>query len=303
MMKKKIIIWCGVLTVLGALAFLVISKVAAVGPPTVDSVIASATPGGSESALTLAEYTTTTLYVRGSASDPDGCSTIASVSGRFYRTDVGGTCSFDNNTCYNIPACTLTNCSGGGDLTLDYACTAQIQFYADSTMNGPSAGSDWTANIKATDSVGGKGTGTDAIEMNTTVALGLPGGASVSFGSVGLGQISPQRNLSIINSGNSGIDFDARADGALNCQPPYGGQSIALNALKYSLVNGFAYAAGTSMTTGDVEVEMSLAPRTNDAAEQQQALYFLIQLPASGVGGHCQNNLTFTAKADAEGGW
>lgn len=272
--------------------------------PFVTNVTAAATSGGSEPALTLVENSTTNLYVHGTISDADGCADVAtngSVAGKFYRTNHlnADLCSADNNDCYTISnvACVKTGCDGPGDTVFTFECTAQIQYYADTTVSGPHSGSDWTAKITATDAATATGSQSDTIEMNSTVALDVT--PSIDYGTINLGVESAQKTLTITNTGNSGIDIDVSGSGSMNCQSG----SIPVENAHYSQSQGFAYAAGTPLAQTATEVELNLANQTNDAATSTKDMYFVLKNPALGVGGTCANTLTISARADTENGW
>lgn len=272
--------------------------------PTVDSVTASATSGGSETTLTLTENTTTALYAYGVITDADGCADVATngtVTGKFYRTDHlnADSCSPDNNDCYTMTnaQCTKTGCDGPGDNVFNYECTAQIQYYADSTMTGPHTATNWTAKIAATDASTATGANTDTIEMNSTIALDI--GSAITYGSLVLSAQSAEQTLTITNTGNTGIDVDTSAASDMTCSTG----SIPVSAVHYSMAQGFAYASGTAVSTGSQELELNLANRTNDASASTKNVYFRLLVPASGAGGDCTNIVTITAKTDAENGW
>lgn len=272
--------------------------------PFVSSITAAATSGGNESTLTLIESTTTPLYVHGSISDADGCADVAtngSVTGKFYRSNhaSGDGCSADNNDCYTIEnaACTKTACDGPEDPDFNYECTIQVQYYADSTTNGPHTDSDWTAKIIATDASTASGNATDGIEMNNTVALNAT--SSIDYGTNDLGAESGEQTLTTTNAGNSGIDIDLSVNGPMDCS---NGQ-MAANRVHYSQTQWFAYSGGAALSTTLTELELNLANQTNDAVQSTKNTYFKLVTPSIGVGGSCSNTLTITAKADTENGW
>ena len=98
------------------------------------------------------------------------------------------------------------------------------------------------------------------------------------------------------------MDTNLKVDGAMICDGQ-GSQNIPAGNSHYSGTSGFAWADGTALTTTFVEYELSLAPRTNDAAAAIQNLFFKLKLPVSGIRGSCTNTLTTIAIADTENGW
>lgn len=275
--------------------------------PTVDTVTAAQTSGGSQSAFNLNESVSTTLFVHGSITDTDGCEDVAvngTVTGKFYRSNLGAadTCTNDNNDCYPLlnANCTKTACSGPGDNIFNYECTAEIQYYADSTTAGANVSTDWTAKVKATDQATNVGTLTDTIEMNTLISLAVQ--ANMSYGNISLDTVGPEQTFTVTNSGNSGIDTNLKVDGAMICDGQ-GSQNIPAGNTHYSGTSGFSWADGTALTTSNAEFELNLGPRMNDGAPITKDLFFKLKMPVSGLRGMCTNTLTTTALADAEGGW
>lgn len=275
--------------------------------PSVDTVTAAQTSGGSQTAFNLTESVSTTLFVHGSITDGDGCEDVAvngSVTGKFYRSNLGAadTCTNDNNECYPLlnANCTKTACTGPGDNIFNYECTAELQYYADSTTAGPHSASDWTAKVKATDQATNFGTLTDTIEMNTLISLAVQ--ANMSYGNIALDTVGPEQTFTVTNSGNSGIDTNLKVDGAMICDGQ-GSQNIPAGNTHYSGTTGFNWADGTALTTSNAEFELNLGPRINDGAPITKDLFYKLKMPISGIRGTCSNTLTTTALADAEGGW
>lgn len=280
-------------------------SVSGASAPTVDTITAAASSGGSETSLTLSESTTTMLYVHGTISDADGCADVAtngSVTAKFFRSSLaeGADCSADNNDCYVIAnaACTKTACDGTPEDTLfSYECTAPIQYYADSTASGPHANTNWTARIAATDASPATGYGSDTIEMESTIALDVT--PSIDYGSVALGAESAEQTLTVTNVGNNGIDVDLSVSGPMNCTTGV----VTPGDIHYSATQGFSYAGGTSLSNTPTEFELDLGNRTNDATPSTKNVYLKLKMPQTGAGGSCSNTLTITGKADVESGW
>ncbi len=272
--------------------------------PVIDSVTAATTSLGNEAQLTLAPNSTTSLFAHGSISDTDGCEDVATngtVSGTFYRSNHlnGSSCSPDNNDCYQITnaSCSKSGCDGPEDTIFNYECSAQIQYYADSTTSGPHVASDWTVKITATDAATAQGIGTDTIEMATTVGLTIP--SSIGYGTVNLDGESAEQDLLITNTGNSGIDNDLSVDADMSCTNGV----VPAGNVHYATTASTAYTSGTALSTTAQEVELNLAPRSDDSTASTKNIYFKLKMPSSGAGGSCSNTLTVTAKADAENGW
>ena len=146
------------------------STVVANAAPTVDTVITAVASGGVDQAtVTPTEGSTKRVYFRGAATYNNGCNDIDTAGAWFirtYRTNVvnAETCTLDNNDCYaaTIPVnLTLSNCTGVGDLSLDYEGFIDVQFYGDATDTGSAfAANDWTGWVKAVDEAASPAFGT-----------------------------------------------------------------------------------------------------------------------------------------------
>lgn len=304
-MRKVFVFGTLVALILGGLLFIPAGPVLfSAAPPVVDTTTVAATSGGAETTLTLVEATTTTLYVWGQITDPDGCADVAvngTVTGKFYRSNLFNTynCSADNNDCYAISNnnCAKTGCAGPGDNSFNYECTIPIQYYADSTTAGTHLTTDWTARITATDAAQTTGVNADIIEMNTTIAHNVI--PTVAYGTIDLGQESAEQVFSIENTGNSGIDIDFSVNGDMVCN----NGTVPAGNVHYASTSGFPYANAIPLSTTATEYELDLTPRSNDSQPASKPLFFKLKLPDAGLAGTCSNTLTTVSKADTEGGW
>ncbi len=272
--------------------------------PSVDTVTASATSWGNESAFSLTEGTTTTLYVHGTITDPDGCNDIAqggTITGKVYRSDVpgGADCAADNTNCYTITnaQCVQSGCTGDGDTTLDYQCSIPIQYYADSTMSGPHAATDWTARITATDASSASGSGTGTIEMNSTIALHTT--PSIDYGTINFNDQSAEQTLTVTNTGNTGIDVMVSANGVMSCNSG----SIDASNVHYASTPALGYDLGVPLSTTPTKIELDLSHQTQDGIPETKNIYTTLKMPELGIGGNCSNMLITTATADTDNGW
>lgn len=272
--------------------------------PSIDSLTTSTTSFGADATeINLLESPSTrTLYIHGTASDPDGCADINAAnqwSIKAHRTNHtnGSSCSADNNDCY-VASIALSGCDGPEDLTLVYQGTVALQHYADPTDAGsPQSGTNWTAYARVEDTVQANHSLADAFEVNSLLALNVT--TTIDYGTVQLDAISPQQTLTFTNTGNRALDADQSAGGAMICNAA-GSQSIAVSATHLSLTDGFTYGTGDqALATNPTVVDLSLALRTNDAAPLSKDVYLKLKMPLNGVRGACENTLTFTAKVDA----
>lgn len=270
--------------------------------PTVTSATLATSSGGTHSEINLVENGTRTVYIWGSASDADGCedvTTIGQMTAQFWRGNTGPNCGNDGNYCYQATAeqCSFSGCTGFGDVDFDYECSFEVQYYADSTTEGPYAGDVWNGRAVAQDGFLAQGVATDTIEMNSLMGMSV---GDLDYGAIDLGTTSSPTPLEIRNTGNTGVDMDIRANGDLNCSS---NGSIPLDNARYDFNQNVTWDNATALTTTDVELEMDLDPRTNELENTPENLYFQLKVPEVGIGGVCANNITTTVKADAEGGW
>lgn len=275
--------------------------------PTIDSLTTAISSGGTDQYIVnLVANSTVMIYFHGSATDAEGCETINLVSGtwvgRVYRTDVVNSynCAADNNNCYPIGEgnITITGCTGTPDIDLNYEATASLQYYSDATDAGsPNANTDWTVRLEVTDSSSQSGNRTDTFEVASL--NGLEVSASISYGSLNLGQESSQQTVTITNAGNRSIDADIRADGALTCSG-VGSGNIPAGQVKASLNSGFNWSDTEgiiTLSTTNQTLDLNLGARTDDATPSTMNSYLKIKIPSDNISGACQNNLIFTAKA------
>lgn len=276
--------------------------------PTVDTVITTATTGGSDAGnegdagFVIAEgSSTTTIYVRGSASDLNGCEQISTGNGdwklKLYKTGAsnagsGATCTTaDNNDCYNFTesAVTLANCdSGGSDTAVDYEFAAAVQYWIDPTDTSGT----WTSKVTVTDSASAAANSTDIFEVGSTVALDA---SSINYGSLSLGATSTDNTLTVTNTGNTVIDLDISGT-AMTCSGTSSANIAAANT-HWDLTADVAYGSMTGTLSGTpTDVQLDLAARTSESTASTGSMYFKLAVPSAGVSGTCSNTITLTAK-------
>lgn len=285
------------------------STVVANAAPTVDTVITAVVSGGVDQAtVTPTENTPKRVYFRGVATDNNGCNDIDTASAwayRTYRTNVAGAdaCTLDNNDCYLGSTINLifTNCTGAGDLNLDYEGYIDVQFYADATDTGSAfAANNWTGWVKAVDEAGtpASGTLTDTYELNSLIALDVT--ASVNYGTLVLGADSAVQTITFTQTGNRSYDFNRSVDGDMICNG-VGSQNIAAGQVKRHLTDAvFVWTDinAAALSTVATEDEFNMGRRSNDASALTAAYYLRLRMPATGLRGTCTNTATFTAIAE-----
>lgn len=287
--------------------------------PVVNTVITTETSGGADDSDGIAmsvDGATKTVYVRGAATDDNGCTQINAANGawtaKMYNgggsnTGSGTTCSTaaDNNDCYQVgeSVLVLTNCTAPSgttnDTTVDYEFTFTLQHWADATDTGSNyAASTWTSQVNVTDSGGAASTAaTDTFEVSSANSLDVA--TSFSYGSMSLAEVtSSAPALTVTNTSNRSIDLDINADGDMACTGT-GSANIPVASGRYAVSTGaLAFASMTPLSTSASEVEISIARRTSEVSSSAKNLFWKLTVPTTGVAGTCTNILTLTSKTD-----
>lgn len=248
----------------------------------------------------LTENATTTVTVKATITDNNGCEDIESVQVKFYRNNVGADAADDDNNHYTVSATSDGKCTGGGaDLTDTYTATISVNYYADPTDAGSvHSGTHWTAQVIPSDQTTGTAA-TDTIEMSTLTALNVSG--TISYGTVGLGNNTgtTDQTATVTNTGNEGIDVDldgyGSKDGDGNAMTCTVG-SFAVGYEKYSASANTAYASKVALTDSATELDVDIPQRTTVVSTGK--VYWGLGMPDDGVNGNCSGVIVFTANSD-----
>ncbi len=259
--------------------------------------------GGSDVTLTENTYVNATGTV--TVTDANGCSTITSVTSKFYLAspaNSGSGCSYNGNSCYTsvcVATTTGNTCDGGGDTSVQYDCGFRIWYTATPTDSGASASSIWSFAATSTD-------GTDShvatntaqtIEVNTLNALNVT--SSIAFGSVAANADTAATNqtTTITNTGNNALDTELSGDDMCTDYPGCAGSTLQAEQQEYSL-NSFTYGAGTDLTNTPVTVETVLAKPTSTTTPVTDDVLWGIGIPNGQTPGSYTGQNTFTAVTD-----
>lgn len=259
-------------------------------PPTVDSVQVGTTANGANvTPLTLTANTTTTYYVNGQVSDPDGFGDITDVDARLYRSGATGgvACTADNNDCYIQTTCSLT---GGSGNSIDYSCQIDLQYYTDPTVTGSTYPTDtWNARVTVTDGVTVVNDDSYTNEVEELTAISYA--SSIDHGTLALGATSASNQLlNILNAGNMEAQANVSMASAMSCATG----SIPIGNNKWGL-SDVAYASlSNTLTSTPTSMGLTLPAQTNDASQPSDATYWGIQIPGTGVKGLCTGTVTIT---------
>lgn len=241
-------------------------------PPTVSNVQLNG-----QNNITLNAGTTVSISATATVSDPDGYSDISNVQAKIYRSGVSGAqnCTQDDNNCYAVSSCSLSNCSGN---SCDATCTILMWFHADPTDSGsPWASEYWRAWIKATDSQGQSGENfspVNAPDVNTLAAMELDL-SSIGYGTVLPNQVSNQVAMKVTAIGNTAIDLQLSGTNLV-----WNSNTISVSQQKYSSINNFNYdTQGTALTTTPTCHELSIQKPTTHPSDQQEYVYWKLKVP------------------------
>ncbi|MDP2631295.1 MAG: hypothetical protein Q8P30_00825, partial [Candidatus Uhrbacteria bacterium] len=237
--------------------------------------------------------------------DLNGFSDISSVSGVFYRSGVGSSCTPDKNQCYTL-SCSVDAMDVGLE-THRYLCDVAVAYWIDPTTGSADdySAQNWVMSITVTDVSSAFNSNTNTTEVNELTSVSFP--ASVDFGGRTLGSdtnASQNQDLFSENLGNTDADLNARADaGTLTCSVD---GSIPAGNIKFGNTDSDYASLITALTTSDQEIDLEVSPsdgalivRTSESTSVSGYSHWGIEIPSSGVGGTCSGTTTITAFKDS----
>jgi len=236
----------------------------------------------SPSSIALNAGATKTITCNSTITDLDGYLNITNVNATFFDPGQASSSSADdNNNHYTNLSCTL---SGGSGNTTNAVCGLDLLYYANNASN-------WECLLNATDGTGSGGNTTgQTIVVQQLKALSV---TSMNFSTINLGNTSVEEALNITNTGNVNITVQVNGGStAMNC----GIGTIPLGNERYNITSGFNFVNGTNLTGTAANVNnFVVARRTNDASPSVNYIYWLLKMPADGVGGVCSGTITVNA--------
>lgn len=269
--------------------------------------VTSAATFNGGSSVTLTENTFVNATGTVTVTDANGCSTISSVTAKFYlasTSNSGSNCTYDGNTCYTS-VCTATTtgnqCTGGADTSAEYDCGFQIWYVATPTDGSAPIWSTsiWSFAATSTD-------GTDShVATNTaqTIEVGTLNAhnvtASIAFGAVAANTDTGATNqtTTITVTGNTALDTDLSGDDMCTDYPTCAGGVLQTEQQEYNLTS-FTYGAGTDLTESDVTVETVLAKPTSTTTPVTDDILWGVGIPNGQTPGSYTGQNTFTAVSD-----
>ncbi len=275
--------------------------------PTVDSIFFDTVDqfqidaDGTEEAdgtISLASGSDVNLYISGVVSDANGDSDIVKVETVFYAPDgTNELCDMDPNDCYQISSCG-TQANDNDSIT--YNCPILLSYWANSTMiGGKNEGGDWTAWVQVQDSSGAKVFGTDTIDVETLLSLGMPG--PVNWGTLAQNTAtdSAQNEDQIITQkGNDKADIQVYGTD----MPCSNTGTIPVANIKWDL-NDDGFSTGGTVLSGnpgspdtiDITIPFQLEP-----GSITDLVHWDVQIPQYDISGTCTGTITMTAVASAD---
>jgi hypothetical protein len=217
--------------------------------------------------VALTEGATTTVSATGTVTDLNGYTDILYASSSIFRSGVSSACSSNENNCYPVPSCTLSQCSGN---SCALSCQAQVQYFADPTDAGATySAENWLATIRVLDSTGLSYTGTSsAVDLLTLRGLSVD--TSIDYEDDSTPGMQPGANTgsrnattTVTNTGNTPIDINLSGTGVGTI--PVNSQQYATSTFTYAscavcpLLTGAATKAGVTIP----KVTASTSPTTS----------------------------------------
>lgn len=224
----------------------------------------------------LTEGTSTTVSATGTVQDLNGYADIVLASSTIYRSGVGSTCAADDNNCYKVPTCSLTNCAG---TSCTLTCSADIRYFAEPTdVISSYSAENWLASVRVQDASGLSDTSSAGSDLLTTRALSVD--TSINYDSITLTNgLAPGENTgnrvattTVTNTGNSPIDI--RLSGTAMGSIPVGSQAYSTSTFTYASCSVCSFLTGAATNVG-----VSIPKQTASTSPQTSKVYWGIEIP------------------------
>ena len=269
---------------------------------TTEVVVGNATPAVSSvalnasSAITLTENTTTAISATATVTDANGCASLSTVVGHFYRSGVtAGGCDLnsedDDQSCYAEVACTVTgaSCTGGPDTSATYTCDISMEYYADPTVSGAFSAQDWEVTITATDDEAAAHSAVDNVELNSLMSLDVT--SAIDYGTLAANSDTGATNETTTATNTGNVAMDPEISGTVLTS---GGDTIAIANQEYS-ATAFTWSAGTDLSGTPAGLDLVLAQPTEGTAPVTDAVEWGLGVDNGQATGSYTGTNTFTA--------
>jgi hypothetical protein len=246
------------------------------------------------SPVTLTESSTVTAYATSTITDTNSCQDIISVVAVFFDDNaVNNDCSADGQNCYPIASTTCSatagnTCDGPTDTMVQYTCSVNILHYA----NGGDT-PDWRWYISAGDASSATGTQTsNEVSIGDLLALDITE-PKIEYGTLALAATSTQKTATAENTGNhDDLDLGIKESSDFACTTG----TIPSANQHYSTTTSFTYTDGTALSTTTTTLDTNISQGSDAATTPDQATYWLLVTPTSGVSGSCTGQNYFEAQ-------
>ena len=250
----------------------------------------------SDEPIILVEGQTTAIFATGTVSDVNGFEDLLYATTTVYRSGVTGTCSEDENNCYQTTSlqCPLLNCSGN---SCDIECSIDMQYFADPTDPGSLyEADDWRADLFLVDMSNNIATSTsDGVDVVTLWALSAVSG-DIDYGTLNLGEDTGGFNVNsqVQNTGNSGIDIQVEGTDLLDgpSSIPAGNQKFATSTFTYS-----SCSICTALSGSATNLEVDL-PKPTSTTPVTDDLFWGVYVPSGSAATTYNGQNTFYATGD-----
>lgn len=277
--------------------------------PSVTSILLN---DGSDIVLNIKGASDIAVYASSTTiTDDNGCADIVSATSSIYLSSVAGgaECSADDNNCYQIGSCTVSDCSGGSDISVIVECSTALVYYTIPTDDASAAsangyaGDNWLASIRAFDDNGATYASStpsaSGVEVGVVTAIEVSQ-ALIDYGTLVAGTDTGSVNATttIINAGNAPLDTNLIGEDML--RNGTGPENIPASNQEFALAN-FAYESGTNISSSSQTIVDITAPRATSTTAVEDNLYWGIDVPII-ISGDYDGLNTFTATLDADSG-
>ncbi len=243
-----------------------------------------------------------------SVTDQNGCTDLSNATSTMYLSGEGAGCSADDNNCYLVSSCTLSDCSGNTDPTATYTCTTTFAYHTvptDAGVGGGYAGQSWYARITVTDDNGtatsSSYTTLDGVEVVSAAALDITE-IMIDYGVVDSNSNTDTWNASttVINYGNTPLDNELYGLDLEDGANFIGGENQKFSTSTFDYDTGGTNLTASSSPGLDLDVEIA---RPTDQSDFSDVIWWGIGIPLGTVSGEYYGQNTFSASEDADGNW
>lgn len=230
--------------------------------------------------VNLTATTTTSVPVVATITDQDGYDDMVGFSGKLYRSGVynAENCSNNNANCYSLSGCATSLCD---ETSCQLSCSTDLEFFTDATDTGEYSDEYWRASVNVTDAQSVTGLASSSAgspEVNSLMAISVSSNIDYGVLTSGTNSGSSNTTVSMINQGNSRINFEVSGTDLCSDFPTCVGATLPVTQQQYQTA-GFTYGSGTPLTSSYTEVPMLLEKADQNPSNQTAQTYWGIAIP------------------------